>query len=98
MTSAPKRTDQERVARIRDLRDRLLPAQADNSLGQTVSEALIVLGDLAADFLAAEQLADEAPCQHRYRGIVRTREVARRHRLYREARDRLKHAVSGEPR
>jgi hypothetical protein len=87
------RADQERVARIRDLRDRLLPDQADNSLGKTASDALLALGDLVTAFLAAEDLHLGTPCLHRYRGIVRDREVARRARLYREAREALKRAV-----
>jgi hypothetical protein len=90
------RSDKERAARIRDLRDRLLPDQTGSSLGQTLPEALLLLGDLVADFLAAEHLHQQAPCLHRYRGVVRAREVARRLRRYREAHAALEHATKNE--
>lgn len=93
---ARERSCADRAARIRDLRDRLLPDQTGASLGQTVPEALLVLGDLVTAFLEAERLHRQSPCLHRYRGIVREREVARRAKRYHEAREALERVVDRE--
>jgi len=52
-----ERNGADRVARIRELRDQILPDQSDNSLGHTVSGELIALGDLVGARRAVVQLS-----------------------------------------
>jgi len=52
------------------------------------------LADLVRRYLSAELKASSAPCLHRYRGIVREREVARRQREWIKLRSELEQAVA----
>jgi hypothetical protein len=52
------------------------------------------LADLGRRYLGAELQASSAPCLHRYRGIVREREVARRQREWIKLRTELEQAVA----
>jgi hypothetical protein len=70
---------------IRAIRDTVVPDLSDC----TLSTALLALSKLVADYLEAELQARSPPCTHRYRGIVREREVARRKKRWLEARTKL---------
>lgn len=52
------------------------------------------LAALVRAYLAADLDASSPPCLHRYRGIVREREVARRRRVRRDARNQLDAALA----
>lgn len=58
------------------------------------------VADLAAlvrAFLAADLEARSEPCTHRFRGVIRRREVARRWRVQCAAREALDEALSRVP-
>ena len=52
---------------------------------------------LVREYLDAEREASSPPCLNRYRGAVRTREIARRNRKWRELHDQLSKAVGWTP-
>ena len=52
---------------------------------------------LAREYLEAEREYRSAPCLHRYRGIVRTREIARRRKRWYAAHDALTNATKETP-
>jgi hypothetical protein len=52
------------------------------------------LARLVRRYLDAEHLAQSSPCLHRYRGIVREREVARRERLRAKLRAELEQVIA----
>jgi hypothetical protein len=52
------------------------------------------LTNLVRRYLSAELQARTSPCMHRYRGIVREREVARRQREWIRLRTALEQAVT----
>jgi hypothetical protein len=56
--------------------------------------ACLNLAALVRAYLAADLEARSPPCLHRYRGIVRVREIERRWRVRREAREALDAALA----